>query len=92
MDILIRAVEVAYDQLKAYYDYVLARDEITFEEYVNLDARYFLLVTAIRTCDVRDSAILNGFLTPARVKVLQDTRELLDDCQQQSAVQDALYR
>ena len=70
MDILVRAVEVAYDQLRAYYTYLFVQADknggITFEEYVNLDARYYLLVTAIRSCDVRDS------------KILQDSQWVLD--------------
>lgn len=83
MDLLVRAVEVAYDQLNAYYTYVLERGDITFEEYVTLDVRYFLLVTAIRKCDVRDSKLLDRRMNPAMFDRIQEVKECLDSCQQQ---------
>jgi len=80
---LVRAVEVAYDQMSAFYAYLLKRSEATLDEYHTLDARYCALVSAIRKCDVHDSNLLDGHLTCEMIARMQDVREVLDECQQQ---------
>lgn len=91
MPLLVRAVEIAYTQMSAYYAYVLNRVEITLEEYHTLDACYCALVDAIRACDVQDSKVLDGHLTRGMIARMQEVKEVLDNCQG-TEEPDALYR